>query len=331
MGKKMLKIPCSDGSRPSMQNVRGNLDTITANEFFMIHQKFVKDKSLEGLASRTLEEHKTHMKYFRKYLEQEYRSNADRVAIDSDILKGYVYHMLQEKMYKPCTINVRLRTLKCYLKWLCDEVYLNFNYSTKLKLVKVPEDTIKPLSDKDVKKMLNATDKTTYAGYRDYTMMLLMLDCGIRVGEAVQLKVDDIDLKQGLINIRAESAKTRVFRQVPVGSKTCELLRDLIAIAKENNCDYVFQSTYGGQIKKQNIILSFERLGKKVGIEVRCTPHIFRHTFATNAVKAGIDVFVLQRILGHTTIAMTRKYVQLESSDLIKKHSKVDLLNRYIK
>jgi len=62
-----------------------------------------------------------------------------------------------------------------------------------------------------------------------------------------------------------------------------------------------------------------------------CILHIFRHTFATNAVKAGIDVFVLQRILGHTTIAMTRKYVQLESSDLIKKHSKIDLLNRYIK
>lgn len=55
--------------------------------------------------------------------------------------------MTNEKCLNPCTINIRLRTLKCYIKWLFDEGYIDFNYSMKLKLVKTPEDTIKPLSD----------------------------------------------------------------------------------------------------------------------------------------------------------------------------------------
>jgi len=331
MGKKTLKIPSIDSHRLNMQTVRGKNDTMIANEFFLLHEKFIQDKVLEGLASTTINGHKENFKYFKKYINEEYQSGADCIAIDSEVLKGYVYYMLQEKQFKPCTINVRLRTLRCYLKWLYDEEYLNYNYAMKLKLVRVPEDTIKPLSDKDVKKMLNATDKTSYSGYRDYVMMVLMLDCGVRVGEAVNIKVEDVDLKAGLINIKGENAKTRVFRQLPISPKTCRLLSDLLAIAEENNCEYVFQSTYGGKIKKQNIILSFARLGEKVGLKVRCTPHIYRHTFATNAVKGGIDPFTLQRILGHTTMAMTRKYVQLESSDLVNKHSKIDLLNKYLR
>lgn len=179
--------------------------------------------------------------------------------------------------------------------------------------------------------MLKACDISTYAGYRDYTAMLLMLDCGIRVGETVELKVEDIDLKQGLITIRAENAKTRKVRQVPISPIVSKLLKELITISNEDGCQYVFQSTYGSKIQKQNLILAFNRIGKKAGLEKRCCPHVFRHGFATNAVKAGMDTFTLQRIMGHSTLLTTRKYIQLESSDLKKNHDKMNLIGRYFK
>lgn len=176
--------------------------------------------------------------------------------------------MIIEKGLKPCTINIRLRTLKCYLKWLFDEGHIEFNYSMKLKLMKTPEDTIKPLSDSDVRKMLKTPDKSIYSGYRDFTFMVLMLDCGIRVGEAMNMKISDVDLKIGLINARAESAKTRIFRQLPLSSKTCKLMKELVKIAQDNQCDYIFQSTYGGKLDKNVVIQNFEKYGKKSGFSI---------------------------------------------------------------
>lgn len=240
--------------------------------------------------------------------------------------------MADEKGLKRCTINIRLRTLKCYLKWLFDEGHIDFNYSIKLKLLRVPEDTIKPLTDVDVKKMLNTPDKGIYSGFRDFTLMVLMLDCGIRVGEAANIKINDLDLKVGLINVRAEHAKTRVYRQLPISSKTCKLLHELAKIATDNNCDYIFQSSYGGKVNNANIIANFEKYGKKAEVVVRCTPHVWRHAFSTNFVRSenGGDIFTLQKILGHSTLMMCRKYVQLDNSDLILKHKKVGLVDKYL-
>lgn len=72
--------------------------------------------------------------------------------------------MCIDKGYKPCTINIRLSSLKCYLNWLFKNKYVKENYSLVLKKVKRPEDTIKPLNDTDVRKMISAPNRDTYSG-----------------------------------------------------------------------------------------------------------------------------------------------------------------------
>ncbi len=330
MGKRKIELSDEVNFSPFI-SINGDCETgMLMEEFLSLHERFIHNKALEGLASRTIEEHRVTMGYFKKYLQGDKRSITDCYA-NIDVFRGYLSYMVLEKHYKPCTVNIRLRTLKCYLKWLYNENLIAVDYSKKLKLVKVPEDTIQPLSDKDLKRILKVSDKGTYSGFRDFTLMILMLDCGIRVGEAIELKIDDVNIKVGIINIRAENAKTRVFRQVPISKKTCKLIGELLKIAERDNCEYIFQSTYGGQIQKKNIILSFARLGKRAGLSVRCTPHVFRHTFATNFVKGGGDIFTLQRILGHTTLAMCRRYIQLNCTDLINKHNQVGLIDKYLK
>lgn len=332
MGNKKMKIGSTNGLRLVGQVDRDIENNITFKDFFEIHEKFIGDKSLEGLASRTLEEHRTHLKYFKYFLEVAYRSKLNRVAeqkINYEVFKDYLSYMVIEKEYKPCTVNIRLRTLKCYLKWLYDNGYISEDIRKRMKLVKVPEDTIKPLTEYEIKKMLKACDVETYAGFRDYTIMLLMLDCGIRVGETVEVKITDVELKEGILTIRAENAKSRKMRQVPISKMVCKLLKELIKIAKENESEYIFQSTYGGKIDKENIILSFRRLSKRSGLRDTCTPHRFRHTFATNATRENMDIFTLQRIMGHSSINTTRKYVQLDYSDLKKKHDSINFINKY--
>lgn len=330
MTRTMLKI-----SNPSKSNPFGRISEEFAcdfnfDEFFNTFEKFIQLKTLEGLSSRSLHDYKSHMKYFKKYLESEQRTISIRY-VEIDTFRSYLYYMVQEKQYKPCTVNIRLRTLRTYLKWLYNEDYLSEDLSKKLKLVKEPIDTITPLDDNSVKKLLKQPNNKTYVGLRDFTIMVIMLDCGIRVGELVSLKKNDVDLKGKFVNIRGEIAKSRTFRQIPLSSKSIKLLKELLSITNGLDNDYLFLSAYGNKMDTNQIIHNFTQYGKQANIKQRCTPHVFRHTFSVSFLKSGGDVFTLQRILGHTTLEMTRRYIQLTSSDLIKKHKEVSPLDKFLK
>jgi integrase/recombinase XerD len=321
MGNRKMKI----NFKTDVQKER----TITIEEFLQLHSYFLKEKNLEGLAERTLKEYENNLNYFKKWLELEYQSNYDCVAVDADIFKKYLYYMQNDKEYNPFTINIRLRTMKTYLKWLHTESYISSDINLKVKKVKVPQDFTSPLNENDIKKLLGGCDISTYSGFRDYCTIITILDCGIRIHELCSLKIKDVDVKQGLIKIDAKTTKTRTARLLPISNKTCKLLKQLIDVAGETECDNVFQSTYGGNIKPNNISLSLNRIKSKVGIHKSCTPYVLRHTFATNAVKSGIDMFTLQRIMGHSTILTTRKYVQLETEDLKKKHERLNPVDKF--
>lgn len=145
MGRTLVTFAKKPKVRPLVVTDRQKQTDVTLKDFLDLHSKFIEQKTLEGLSSRTLRDHSTHMRYFKKYLTEDERSKLDRY-VDVEILRGYLAYMVHETELKPYTINIRLRTLKCYLKWLFEEGYIDFNFSKKLKLVKVPEDTIKPLS-----------------------------------------------------------------------------------------------------------------------------------------------------------------------------------------
>lgn len=328
MARTMLKVDKNKYSNSLIRKSEIFMSDFTFEEFFNVFDEFITLKTLEGLAPRSILDYQTNTRYFKEYLEQEQRTALVRF-IDIDVFRGYIFYMHQEKEFKPCTINIRLRTLKAYLKWLFREGYIDEDIATRIKLVKEPLDTIVPLSDNEVKKLLKMPNKETYAGLRDFTIMVVMLDCGIRVGELVNLKVENIDLKVRCINVPSEIAKARTFRQMPISSKTVKLLKDIIAIVEDT--EYLFPSAYGNKLDTNQVINSFSKYGKSANIKTKCTPHVFRHTFALNFIKGGGDVFALQRILGHSTLDMTRRYIQLSNTDLMKKHKEVSPLSKFLK
>lgn len=329
MTRTKLKMNISNKVSPLLDISDHSDNKFTLEEFFNVFDKFYELKVLEGLAPRSLKDYKNHMNYFKEYIYKEQRTPSIR-SVEVDTFRSYIYYMVQEKQYKPCTVNIRLRTLKAYLKWLYNERYLKEDLSTRLKLVKEPIDTVMPLEANTIKKLLKQPNKDTFVGFRDFTIMIVMLDCGIRVGELVNLKISDIDLKSKVINIRSEIAKSRTFRQVPLSSKSIRLIKEIICIIKKSNTDYLFPSSYANKMDTNQVIHNFRKYGKQANITQRCTPHALRHTFAVSFLKNGGDVFTLQRILGHTTLEMTRRYVQLTNNDLIKKHKEVSHLDRFL-
>lgn len=134
----------------------------------------MQDKALEGLATRTLIEYNVNLNYFKKYLEGAYQSDYDCIAVNGEIFKGYLYFMVQEKRYSPFTVNIRIRTIKAYLRWLYNEKYTQDNYALKFKLVKTSVDAVQPSSDEDIRKMLKACDTSTYNGFRNFCLIFLI-------------------------------------------------------------------------------------------------------------------------------------------------------------
>ena len=127
----------------------------TLDELFLT---FIKAKELEGLRERTLKDHRSHYKYFKNYLEKAYPKIKYATEISSEVIRDYIYYMskekvlwddhtgpsfkyIEEKGLSPVTVNVRLRTLRCFFKFLFDEGHIESNLCKRVKLLKTEEDT----------------------------------------------------------------------------------------------------------------------------------------------------------------------------------------------
>ena len=137
MGKRKIKVNLST----LMQNVLEERPT-TFNDLIDIHKQFVEDKKLEGISDSTIEDYYSSMRYFEKFLDFEYRTEVERLAINSRVLKNYVSYMLNDKGYAPCTVNIRLKNLKTFFKWAYNNNHISHDIALNIKTVKAPLDKL---------------------------------------------------------------------------------------------------------------------------------------------------------------------------------------------
>ncbi|WP_179292180.1 tyrosine-type recombinase/integrase [Paenibacillus campinasensis] len=178
--------------------------------------------------------------------------------------------------------------------------------ASRVKLQKVKEDTIGAFEKEQVLQLLAAPNQRTYLGFRDYALLTLLFDTGLRINEALNMTVGDLNGANRTITVRADIAKNGMSRSVPIGNRTAEILT---ALAQENQKEFTRRSP-------SNLFLSnsanpltynqaYERIrlhGARAGITgVRVSPHTFRHTFAKLYLMNGGDLFSLQKIPATTT------------------------------
>jgi integrase len=131
-------------------------------------------------------------------------------------------------------------------------------------------------------------------------ILLIAVSTGMRRGEVLNLRWEDIDFKTGVIFVR--DSKSYESRAIPMSENLKEALMEL---RKDSDNEYLFCNLDGTPIESVN--RSFHTARKRSGIAY-CTFHCLRHTFATRAVMAGVDIVTVQELLGHKTIAMTKRY-----------------------
>jgi len=228
----------------------------------------------------------------------------------------------QQKGLTGHTINCYLRAVRAFWSWLLVEEFIETNPFDKITIPKPPKKVITPFSEEQIRALLNTIDTKSTIGFRDWTIILTLLDTGIRVSELTDLKLDDVNLAQRCLKVRGKGNKERI---VPIGISVQRAIAKYLTKYRTNPIyplsDNLFLNRDSIPLTPNRIESIIERYASKAGIQgVRSSPHTFRHTFATTYLRNGGDVFTLQRILGHETLDIVRNYVNLAQYDLQEAH-----------
>lgn len=301
--------------------IRKVTDELTLFEMF---DRFMAVKKTEGLSVRTISDYYNNFNYFKNYLEEDLA--ADEVTID--VFRGFVGYMLHELELSPVTANVRIRTMRAFIRFCYSEGYIGSPIHENFKPVKTPEDTLESLTTSEIKKLLSVIDDDLYTGFRDKVIILVLLDTMVRISELVAIKRCNLDLKGGFIKLEAEETKTRKSRLVPLSSKTIKLLTEYMKETEDFEAEHLFLTYDGRQINPSTIRIILRDYGRQAGINnKRVSPHTFRHTGALLYIMNGGDPFSLQKILGHSHMNMVRKYIQMTDTDVRRQHNTFSPLN----
>lgn len=280
---------------------------------------FMRDARIRNLSVHTLKYYRNELTALRGILEAQSVSTRPEHITTEVIRTNLILHMMDNGA-REVSINTRLRAIRSFFNYLAREGMIDENPAEGVQLIKVKKEIIETFSRDQVRELLQQPDQATFTGFRDYTIILLLLETGVRVRELAGISVHDIRWEDGQVRIDGKGYKERL---VPIQATMKKQLRRYLAVRGDASCDALFVTIDNTPITVRQVQNRITKYGRMANIKnVRCSPHTFRHTFAKMAVQNGADVFSLQKVLGHTSLEMVRNYVNLYSSDVMEAHKR---------
>lgn len=282
---------------------------------------FLQARRSETSSDDTIKFEQTSLKSYRRIL-QEQEIEAGIYDVSPDFLRNhFIMVMVEEKGYKLNTNNNRIKAIKRFFQFLFDEGWIPYNPAEHLKLRKGHYPTIPSFTEDQVVALLKQPDQSTFTGFRDFVMLSVILDCGLRVGELTKLGMNQVDVKESqLLGVIGKSKKPR---DIPFCDDVRKLLIRYIKARGGLPTDYFFVTLDGRPMGVRAFQSSLHKYGEEAGIkDVRVSPHTLRHTFAKMYILNEGDPYSLQDILGHTSQDMVKRYVNLWRPEMRSKHTK---------
>ena len=244
-----------------------------------------------------------------KFLNATDLCESDYISIISpDVINKYVIEMRLGKL-SVGSINHYLRAVKAFLYWCMDQGFVS---PFKIKMVKGQEERIKFADDEEIKMLLTVINHNDFVEMRTYTIICFILATGARSSTVRNIKIEDIDFKNHSVTYR--HLKNKKVAVIPLTTQIERILHGFIR-TWDTQSEFLFCDVKGGQLSEGALKLSFAHYCKKRGMRV-IYPHALRHSFARMFIKNGGNAFVLQQMLTHSTLDMTRRYVRLFSDDI---------------
>ncbi|MEQ2466165.1 tyrosine-type recombinase/integrase [Niallia hominis] len=289
---------------------------MTSSNYQNAVDEFLKHCKIKGLSIDTV-------KFYDKELKQTRRSFVDiDVPIDdlrqikTKHIENFIEH--QQSLNRAInTINSRIRAGRTFFNFCLKKGYINKNPYDDIQQLRIRHEVGATFSKRQLKKLLDAPDTTTFIGLRDLAIMLTLAHTGIRLTELTSLRVQDVSFDdKGAINI--QHAKNRYARRIPLTKRLKVVLKSYITERGVLDNDSLFITVENQPIGGRSIQDRLRQYGEQTGVskEVAVSPHAFRRTFCRLKVEAGTNIFILQRLTGHQSLEILKRYVQIYGKDL---------------
>ncbi|UCD20312.1 MAG: site-specific tyrosine recombinase XerD [candidate division WOR-3 bacterium] len=236
-------------------------------------------------------------------------------------LRAFV-HSLFDMQLSAVSINRKISTLKTFYRFLVQTKVLSDNPSVDLELLKVQRRLPVVLSVDEVEAIVEAADAKTPLGLRDRACLELLYSSGLRISELLNMRVNDLNLKEKLLSVIGKGNKQRL---VPFGRRAEQAVEGYLdagrpLLLKGRSSSNLILSARGRRLSRMGFLKILRGYLLKSGIKKKVTPHTFRHSFATHLLEGGADLRVVQELLGHADISTTQIYTNIDREYLKEVH-----------
>lgn len=250
---------------------------------------------------------------FLSWLQVNYPNIHSWESVTQQMVAEYV-DALKEKAYTASSVARKVAAIKSFYHFMLARGQINRDPTTDIDSPKVKKRLPKTLPADEVERLLEApTKKRSPKGLRDTALLQVLYSTGMRVTEAVSLKVSDVSLEEGIIHC---PGKDNVVRDLPVDAETQAILRDYLDngrphLLKNKEETALFLNHRGSQLTRQGLWLIIKAYANEAKLSERVTPHTLRHSFAAHKLSSGVELREIQQLLGHANISTTQIYSHL--------------------
>ena len=268
--------------------------------------EFVVAQTAKGLTEPTIKNYHAHFHSISRHVDIE-KSFSDLTQADID---GMIVSMRKSGLATN-SISSYVRVFKTFINWSRQQGYTTLTAPNYKQVETVKE----PYTDEELLRLLEKPKANgTFCEYRNWVIINFLLNSGCRAATVRNIQNGDVDLSNSRIVFR--HTKTHKVQVVPLCSQMVRILKDYCKTRGGGDSDYLFCDEYGGMLSANALRLAIERYNHSRGVK-KTSVHLFRHTFARKyLIDCGGDAFMLQKLLGHSTLKMTRHYCNIYDADI---------------
>jgi len=302
-----------------------NKKVLDTSELKTLINKFLEYHEVQkGSSPLTIRNYNHYLSRFISYLD-EHKIDKNLSCLNNAVLNDYRVYLARTKNLSRKTQGYHAIALRSFVKWLSKNDYEVIS-ADKIELPKIEDRKIKFLSGEDIDRLLSAPDLSSIQGLRDKAILELLFSTGLRISELVRINSDDINFERREFGVVGKGGKARV---VFVSSRAVNYIERYLK-ARKDHFKPLFIRHKGKidpslsddemRLTPRSIQRMVKKYAKKIKLVVDVTPHVIRHSFATDLLIAGADIRSVQEMLGHKNIATTQIYTHVTNKHLKDVH-----------
>ena len=250
----------------------------------------------------------------RKLADFSFKIKVNELNISVNEIREFIADLNSKKISARSQARI-ISGIKAFFKYLIIEDYITNDPTMLIENPKIGLKLPEVLSVDEIELIISSIDLSNKQGERNRAILETLYSCGLRVTELINLKISNINFKEGYIKVIGKGDKERL---TPIGSNALKYISIYVNEVRihqkisKNHEDFVFLNNRGSKLSRVMIFTLIKRIVDKVGIKKKVSPHTFRHSFATHLIEGGADLRAVQEMLGHESITTTEIYTHLD-------------------